>query len=386
MTEILLGGLFMFICKQDSRNAMNDDRGKPIFAANFDRLFGKRLAHMDTVDDVLVALSNDELERLKAALVASLIEKKVFGKFRLLGAHYRVAVDGTGVMTVTEGHCEHCLKRESKCGTFTYFHNILEAKLITPNGFAISLATEWIENPKIYDKQDCELKAFARLADKLKTFFPKLPICIHADGLYPNKTFFGICAEKDWRFIVTLKDGNLRSLIPQIEMKLPNSTNWLTVTDAGGVEQDYRWAEGLTYQGTQIAWIECLETKLETTTCFVYVSDLPVAKSTVEELVESGRMRFKIENEGFNTLKNLGYNLEHKFSRTSYNAAKNYVSLMHIAHFLNQLYQLSPLFTQLATPKKTVKALWKQFLAALTENLVDVVEGFFTARLQVRYG
>lgn len=155
MTEILLGGLFMFICKQGSRNAMNLDRDSAVFAANFERLFGKRLPHMDTVDDVLVVLNNDELECLKAALVAALIEKKVFGKFRLLGAHYRVAVDGTGIMTVHEGHCPHCLKKESRNGVITYFHNILEAKLITPNGFAISLATEWIENPEIYDKQDC---------------------------------------------------------------------------------------------------------------------------------------------------------------------------------------------------------------------------------------
>jgi len=185
MTEILLGCLFMFICKQGSRNAMNLDRDNTIFAQNFEKLFGKRLPHMDTVDDVLVLLDNHELERLKASLVATLIEKKVFGKYRLLGSLYRVAVDGTGIMTVDEGHCAHCLKRESKNGVTTYFHNILEAKLITPNGFAISLATEWIENPETYEKQDCELKAFQRLADKLKGFFPRLPICVHADGSTP---------------------------------------------------------------------------------------------------------------------------------------------------------------------------------------------------------
>ena len=105
MTEILLGSLFLFMCKQGSRNAMNLERGNSIFISNFEKLFGKRLPHMDTIDDILVRLSNDELEILKASLVASLIEKKVFGKFRLGGVHYRVAVDGTGVMTVNESHC-----------------------------------------------------------------------------------------------------------------------------------------------------------------------------------------------------------------------------------------------------------------------------------------
>ena len=44
-----------------------------------------------------------------------------------------------------------------------------EAKLITPNGFAISLASEWIANPVgESEKQDCERRAFARLAVTLK--------------------------------------------------------------------------------------------------------------------------------------------------------------------------------------------------------------------------
>ena len=149
MTEILLGGIFMFITKQDSRNALNLDRAEVTFAANYQKIFGKRLPHMDTVDDVLVALEPDELELLKASLVASLIEKKVFGKFRLQGSYHRVAVDATGVMTVNEGHCNCCLHKTSKTGVTTYFHNVLEAKLVTPNGFAISLATVWIENPVV---------------------------------------------------------------------------------------------------------------------------------------------------------------------------------------------------------------------------------------------
>jgi hypothetical protein len=98
-----------------------------------------------------------------------------------------VAIDGTGVMNFSQKHCEHCLYKRSKRGKLSYFHNVLEAKLITPNGFSISIATEWIENPQgEYDKQDCELKAFKRLAAKLKKPFPRLPICITADGLYPN--------------------------------------------------------------------------------------------------------------------------------------------------------------------------------------------------------
>jgi hypothetical protein len=76
ITEILLGSLFLFICKQDSRNAMNLDRRDPNFSENYFTLFGKRLPHGDTIDAVLRQISPDELERLKASLISSLTRKK----------------------------------------------------------------------------------------------------------------------------------------------------------------------------------------------------------------------------------------------------------------------------------------------------------------------
>ncbi|MBF0297380.1 MAG: hypothetical protein HQK51_01590 [Oligoflexia bacterium] len=88
----------------------------------------------------------------------------------------------------------------------------MEAKLVTSSGFVISIGTEWIENEGEYDKQDCETKAFARLAEKIKKNFPRLPICVVADGLYPNQTIFSICENNGWGFIFTFKDGNLPSL------------------------------------------------------------------------------------------------------------------------------------------------------------------------------
>ena len=384
MTEVLLGGLSMFILKQESRNAMNNDRGEKVFADNYFKLWGKRLPQMDAIDDVLKALDNSELERLKASLVASLIEKKVFGKFRLLDRYYRVAVDATGVMTVNEGHCTHCLKRESKNGVITYFHNILEAKLIAPNGFAISLGTEWIENQELYDKQDCEMKAFRRLAEKLKHFFPRLPMCIHADGLYPNKTFFEICKTHDWRYIVTLKDGSLKSLWEEVEMELLISKNQRKIEDET-TKQAYRWLTGLVYQGFHLSWVECLETQNDHTNRFVYISDLSIDYDSVIAIAASGRMRFKIENEGFNTLKNNGYAMEHKYSRASYAASKNYMSLMHIAHLFNQLYELSSLAKPLIFGKITLKHLWKRLLSALAETAFDAIALASSCRFQIRY-
>jgi len=390
MTELLLAAIFLFICKEGSRNAFNNDRAKEPFLANYEALFGKRLPHMDTVDDVLRELDNKELERLKASLVSTLIEKKVFGKLRLLDTYYRVAVDATGVMSVPKGHCDHCLHKTSKNGVVTYFHNILEAKLITPNGFAISLCSEWIENPEDYEKQDSEQKAFKRLAAKLKSLYPRLPICILADGLYPNAPFFETCKTNDWRYIVTLKDKSLKSLWEEIDLELltqmKNTRSWSHPQQ--NKRRTFRWLLGLNYRGHQLSWLECVEVSGEKTARFVFLTDIEADFDNAIELVAAGRMRFKIENEGFNTLKNGGYGLSHKYSRVSGQAMKNYISLMHIAHLINQLYELSSLVRPLLGAKETLKNLWKDFLGSLTHLRMSREQVLLSlgVRVQFRYG
>ena len=79
---------------------------------------------MDMVNDVLVLLSNEELEILKSSLVSTLITKKVLKKYCLLNGDYRVAVDATGVMEVNAGHCDSCLTKKPKNGVVSYFHKL----------------------------------------------------------------------------------------------------------------------------------------------------------------------------------------------------------------------------------------------------------------------
>jgi len=82
--------------------------------------------------------------------------------------------------------------KPQKNGKIACSHKILDARLVTPNGFSISVASEWIENPEHedYDKQDCECKAFMRLATKLKKIYPRLPLIILADAFLPLRRIF----------------------------------------------------------------------------------------------------------------------------------------------------------------------------------------------------
>ena len=184
--EIIMAGIAMFIFKEGSRNAFNNDRNEGSFKKNYMNIFNQRLPHPDTVDNVMRVLDENELEALKTWMIKILLSKKPLHKFRHLDKYHLIAVDGSGMMSFGEKHCDHCLTRTSNKGKTAYFHTVLEAELICACGFSISLATEYIENPSgDYDKQDCELKAFQRLTRKLKKMYPRLSACILADGLYP---------------------------------------------------------------------------------------------------------------------------------------------------------------------------------------------------------
>lgn len=69
----------------------------------------------------------------------------------------------------------------------------------------------------------------------------------------------------------------------------------------------------------------------------MWATNLEIKDRNLEELILTGRKRWKIENEGFNNQKNGIYKIEHMNSRNT-NAMKNHYLLTQIADILMQLY------------------------------------------------
>ncbi len=69
-----------------------------------------------------------------------------------------------------------------------YYVYVLEASLAFAGGLTIPLMSEfasYTEGDTDSKRQDCEQKAFKRLAKRLKDVFSRLPIMVLLDGLYP---------------------------------------------------------------------------------------------------------------------------------------------------------------------------------------------------------
>ncbi len=380
LAELIMAAIAMFLFKEGSRNAFNNDRKDKRFRENYKKLFKMNLPHMDTVDDALKVLTEEVFENLKDIMIKHLFKRKIFRKQRFQD-YYIIAVDATGFQSYIEGKPFH-LHKTSRNGKKSYFVNVLEAKLVTFNGISISIETEWIDNiQQEYDKQNCESKAFKNIAARIKEKYSRLKICIAADGLYPNKTFFDICKKNEWKFIVTFKDGNLKTLWKEIEcLKLNNKSNLCNIFTKNSLNyiQDYCWFNNLEYKEHHLNYLECIETKVDsnnktTINRFVHLTNFSISKKNIIDTSLAGRLRWKIENEGFNIQKNHGYRMQHKYSRASYTATKNYYQCMQIAHIINQLTELNSTVKELLTGGMTIKHLWKKLHAFMSEgNIIEL--------------
>lgn len=317
----------------------------------FQALFGvERFPHGDTLDATFSNLKAEQIQMVVSGMTETLIRKKVLYSYRLLGIYFIIAIDGTGTISFSRRHCPHCLTR-TRNGKTLYYHPVLEAKLITSNGFAFSLMTEFIENPgDKATKQDCELKAFYRLAERLKTRFPRLPILLSMDGLFAGGPTFDLCRSYGWKFMIVLKDDDLPSVNEEFDalsnLQPENRLVWRTGKEAQ-IKQAFRWADDIAYVDSDkkehiLSVLQCLETKPDQegqkkTTKFKWVTNCKISSRNVTTLSnDGGRMRWKIENEGFNVQKKGGYELEHAYTNHP-NSAKIFYFLLQIAHLLAQL-------------------------------------------------
>ena len=185
------------------------------------------IPHHDTITDFLIDLNPDELLNVRTGMIKDLLKKRSFERYRFESQkkkYWLVAVDATGTHSFNKRHCEHCLTRkhvdkETGKETFSYYHNVLEAKLILGE-FVFSIGTEFIENEdEFVTKQDCERNAFKRLAKRLKKDFSRLPICIIADSLYANGPVMDICKSNRWEYIIRFKSGSIKTLSKELDRK-----------------------------------------------------------------------------------------------------------------------------------------------------------------------
>jgi hypothetical protein len=359
-------GLSLFLCKLASRRQLDYQLNTdgPELLANLNRLAGTAQDSRpvnQTLEYFLKKIGNAPIARLRQQMVQRLIRMKALDAARLQG-RFLILIDGSGYLVFGSKHCEHCLTQRHG-ETTLYMHQVLEAKLLGPTGTVISIATEFIDNrdapgagagaSQEHIKQDCELKALRRLLARLRAEFPQLPICLNGDGLYACGEGFQVAKDYKCEYIYVFQPGRLPAVWEDFQGLLrlcpDQRREWITPQ---GIRQVYRWINGIQYTDSDgRAWtfnaIACTETKPDgEESKWSWLTHLEVNHETVVEVAnKGGRGRWRAENEGFNTQKNSGLNLEHAYSHTCWAA---YYFLLQIAHLLLQLVEKGSLLRHLA--------------------------------------
>ena len=359
-------GLLLFLCKlgrlRQLDSELRDEQTQVL--ANVNALAETQqttLPVWGTLRHYLVHLGPSPLAGLRTRMIRTLIRGKVLDAYRLGGA-FVMAVDGTGHLSFARRHCAHCLTQTHGERTY-YYHQVLEAKLVTWSGLALSVASEFIDNrhlsaataPSVEArKQDCELKAFVRLAAYLKQQYPQTPLCLAGDALNACGPVLQICQENHWHFVLTFKEGRLPAVWAEFQALLaasPETVHRVRLPDGG--TREYRWVNEMSYQDEQqrrhtFTAVQCQIVQGETRSFFAWITDWRLTPQNVETITQQGgRQRWTMENAGFNTQKNGGYELEHVYGRDE-DLLQSFYLLLQIAHLIWQVVEHGSLLQRVA--------------------------------------
>ena len=314
--HLLWMGVLLFMMHLGSRRQLRFERLSEAFVDNLAALSGQDglefVADPDTLAYYAEHVPVDAVEKLLASMTTGLIRMKALDSFRLYG-RFPIAIDGTQICTFDQEPWPGCPHRKLSNGNIQYFSYVLDAKLVTPCGMALTLASVMLTNEgnDFFDKQDCELKAFPRLIEKLYTFFPRTSFCLLLDGLYANQSTIRLIEDRRWKYIITFKEGSMPERFPEaLTLAGMQKKNRLTVKQPTLIQR-FAWVEALPIAEFTPNVLFCHEQPdTDEATDYVWLTNFHLCRNNIENIAnKGGRLRWKIENEGFNVQKHNGYDL-----------------------------------------------------------------------------
>ena len=355
MTVVMLYGLFMFIFRIRSRRDFNANLTLASLNETLKKLLEelKTIPHADTLSRLLDRIDVDELEKIHVQFIKDLIKKKKFTKLLISGC-LPIAVDGTQ-KTKRDGDLESggWLLRTIKTKTgdkLQQYLLVVEANITLANGLTIPLLSEYckLAPADIKDevlKQDCELKAFERLVNKLKKYFPRQRLILLLDNLYACESVIAQLMKNNWEFMIKLP-SKLSSLYSLLQAKEDSKVSIPGQTRYNSREQYFYWLNDCNYRGMVVHLVACEDNwdevsnengnRIRKRSLHTWISSVALSLENVHELCNLGGRNRALIEDSFNTEKNRGYYYKHLFSH-NWHAMRGFHLLMRLAHAINAL-------------------------------------------------
>lgn len=383
----------------ESAMRSDDERKK-----NLRSLFGVEQVPSDThLRDIMDQISWKEFRPIFKKLFASVQDSKILEKFEFMRIKnkpfYLLNIDGTGYFRSDKVGCDSCLNYKSsetrKAPAFG--HNMLGASLAMPDcDVVIPFCPEPIMKQDGVEKNDHERAAFKRFMTDFRREHPKMEVVVGLDALYANDPCLTVLFEKDCSFIIGVKETNGTVYMQVNDREASGEIGKLEYDYEIGdkvkkqVNHRFRFTENVrltqNMSSSRVNFVEFWEVITwegkngpeEQKRHFAWITDLKVNKETVVQIMKGGRARWKIENETFNTLKNQGYHLEHNYGHGSENLSINFIMMMFLSFFIDQIQQASCLqFKKVLERLGSKKMLWQEMVIRFTFICFESWDQFF---------
>jgi hypothetical protein len=313
---------------------------------------------------------------------AKLQRDKHLEKFIFMDKFYLLDMDGSGWFSSSCISCQFCCEKNHASGVKSYYHQVFGACIVHPDrANVIPFCPEIIQKGDGETKNDCERNAAKRFLENFRREHPHLDVIVIEDGLASNAPHIALLEQYNMKYIIGAKPGDHKFLFDSLE----NSTEvkYYELIDENGTLHQFRYLNriGLN-KSNQDLKVNLLEYRQTTTDgkelTFSWVTNLWITNNNVFEIMRGGRARWKVENEKFNALKNLGYNFEHNYGHGKKHLSTVFCYLMILAFLIDQAQEIAcSQYQFIRKVARTYQSLWKRIEVLFEYLKVDHWETFY---------
>jgi hypothetical protein len=265
--------------------------------------------------------------------------------YRFLQDCLLIAIDGTEYFRSQKIKCPNCTITKHKNGKISYSHKVLTPVITQPNSnTVIPIEPEFVTPQDGAKKQDCELNAAKRWVER-NAHLAEKKVIILGDDLFSREPFCEQLLSKGFHFILVCKPDSHKTLYEY----LTGNDSILTISNRkwnGKFHEliTFRYCNNLPIKNGEkvlhVNWTEVTITNTKTQEIIYhnsFITDIPVDRFNVDQIIQAGRSRWKVENENNNVLKTKGYHLEHNFGHGNQFLSSTLLTLNLVA-FLSHIF------------------------------------------------
>lgn len=369
LVDATMSAAAMFALKYPSMLQFEAAAHQPAIRHNLGSLFQVGQVPSDTaMREILDPVETRHFQDLFKSIFSAAQRGRVLEGYVFFEGAYLAALDGTGFFSSHEIHCEDCNVKNHRDGTKTFYHQMVAGVLIHPDRKeVIPFAPEPISLKDGSNKNDCERNAAERFLRRLRREHPHLEIIITEDGLASNAPHIRLMIELEFGYILGCKPGDHKALFDFVEQSEKLGEAYRQTIIDGEVMHEFRWQNGVPLNDSNpdllVNFIEYWEKDSggKVIQHFSWVTGIEINNDNLMQIMRGGRTRWKVENETFNTLKNLGYNFEHNFGHGNQNLSNNLAVIMMLVFLIDQLQRLCCVLFQKAVERlKRLSYLWTE--------------------------